>query len=361
MSETHKPKYFCWYEEDFWSDRRVVRMPSQARHFYRALLCAALFCRTRPYLPLDDDIELQMLADCTEPLQWEAHRDTVMSMFTKTEHGYSHPRLIEQWEIVQKGFAKWSEMGKVSAAARAAKKPTAVEPQLNPGSTDIGSGHWTLDSGSGNGFGNGSTSHRVNDSLSNDASQTPPVSKASDPVKTPASNAKANDDIDWGGVDRNDEAADLAEFLHSLLTKRQDKIVIRPDWKKLFTADFAAALRQTNKIMERPYTFAEVKRAIVYSQLPRNQQYYVRSAGILKSIGSLVDQANPPAARKEIAALLRAAESGKLPPPKKQKSVTEAMVAAPAASKKGKSDLFDDFELPNFDKPKGFEVEEDLE
>ena len=130
MSETYKPKYFCWYEENFWSDRRVVRMPPLARHFYRALLCSALFCRTRPFLPLDE-IELQILADA-EPHDWTIHRDTILGMFTKTERGYSHPRLDVQWALLEDQMKQWKEMGRRSAAKRSSK----VQPPFNAGSTE---------------------------------------------------------------------------------------------------------------------------------------------------------------------------------------------------------------------------------
>ena len=163
MNETHKPRYFCWYEEDFWSDRTVVAMPRQARHFYRALLCAALFCPSRPYLPTDEE-ELALLADA-DVADWQTHKAVVLRKFTKVTVDsvelWSHKRLMEQWDLVQKGFAKWSEMGKKSGEARRAKtvqpdaEPTLNDvPPLNHGSTsveptlnNIGSGHWTVDSG----------------------------------------------------------------------------------------------------------------------------------------------------------------------------------------------------------------------
>ena len=113
---THKPKYMCWYEEEFWADRYVSQMPRQARHFYRALLQAALFCPTRPYLPTDDS-ELALYADA-DPQDWQTHKAAVLHNFAKvTIEGvevWSHKRLLEQWEKIQKEYSQWSEMGKKS-------------------------------------------------------------------------------------------------------------------------------------------------------------------------------------------------------------------------------------------------------
>ena len=50
----YKPPFIRWYENDFWSDRSINRMTWMQRHYYRAILLAAFFCPTRPYLPDDD-------------------------------------------------------------------------------------------------------------------------------------------------------------------------------------------------------------------------------------------------------------------------------------------------------------------
>ncbi len=138
-----------------WADRYVSQVPRQARHFYRALLQAALFCPTRPYLPTDD-AELALYADA-DPADWQTHKAVVLHKFTKvTIEGvelWSHKRLLEQWEKIQKEYSQWSEMGKKSGESRKPKAEpppnhgsTAVQPELN----NIGSG-----CGSGSGNGNG--------------------------------------------------------------------------------------------------------------------------------------------------------------------------------------------------------------
>jgi hypothetical protein len=146
MREKYKPTYVFWYEEDFLSDRRVIRMPSLARHFYRALLQATLFCPTRPYLPADD-MELMILADA-EPSDWTIHRDIVMAMFDKVEFEnefgsgieYSHPKMMEQWETLKDKSEKFFEScrqggsstspAKVEAARRNGAK--GGRPSKNP-------------------------------------------------------------------------------------------------------------------------------------------------------------------------------------------------------------------------------------
>ena len=49
---------------DFWADEAVLPRHDMVmqRHYYRALLQAAFYCSTRPYLPTSDD-ELWILAD----------------------------------------------------------------------------------------------------------------------------------------------------------------------------------------------------------------------------------------------------------------------------------------------------------
>jgi hypothetical protein len=133
-TDTYKPKYMTWWEEDFLSDRKVMRMPSLARHFYRALLQAALFCQTRPYLPYEET-ELMILADA-EPNDWTTHRDAVMAMFGSGEFNgtpvYYQNRLLEQWQTMLDKQKNWQEMGRRSAT----KRSTTVQPRLSSGSTE---------------------------------------------------------------------------------------------------------------------------------------------------------------------------------------------------------------------------------
>lgn len=121
METKYEPNYICWYERDFWADRVVARMTSLQRHFYRALLQAAFYCSTRPYLPLDDE-QLCDLADAESLEQWRANKDAVLRKFTPVEVVgvplLSHKRLLADWEQHLSAQAQRSGAGKASAEAR---------------------------------------------------------------------------------------------------------------------------------------------------------------------------------------------------------------------------------------------------
>lgn len=130
--QTYQPDYLMWFETEFWADRYVSQMPRQARHYYRALLQAGLFCSTRPYLPTDSE-ELRILADA-DPNDWQTHESAVLHKFTKvTIDGvelWSHKRLLGEWErhlkIAQANSKKGSWRRPVNG------RSTAVEQQLTP-------------------------------------------------------------------------------------------------------------------------------------------------------------------------------------------------------------------------------------
>ena len=56
MEDNWKPDYQPWNEEEFQADVFVRGMNWMQKHFYRALLQAAFFHSTRPYLPADDEV-----------------------------------------------------------------------------------------------------------------------------------------------------------------------------------------------------------------------------------------------------------------------------------------------------------------
>ena len=100
----YKPSCFNWYENDFWADRTVARFQPIQRHFYRALLCAAFFGDTRPYLP-DNDEELAELADADSLEQWLQNGPAIRRKFEAfvAEDGTKllrNKRLDEEWEIL---------------------------------------------------------------------------------------------------------------------------------------------------------------------------------------------------------------------------------------------------------------------
>ena len=293
---THKPKYMCWYEEDFWADRFVSQMPRQARHFYRSLLQAALFCPTRPYLPTDDT-ELALYADA-DPQDWQTHKAAVLHKFTKvTIEGvelWSHKRLLEQWEKIQKEYSQWSEMGKKSGESR---KPKA-DPTSNHGSTAVQPELNNIGSGIGSGIGKRTTNASLMARNDND-SLVSSISKTTAKPKTPT-----NSEAKIGGGENSGEAEQLVQTLDTLLSQRPE-VDIPANYEKLWLSDFKAALKE--------YAFSQIQQAVIYSQLPRNQKYYVRSKSICDTLESLIEQAETPSNKKAIDLLWRQALSGKLP------------------------------------------------
>ncbi len=132
----YKPPYFKWWEDHFWSDLLVRRMAPTARHYYRALLLAAFFCDTRPFLPADDDL-LWMIADAETKEDWLKHKAQVLAKFTEfTQDGKQllrNKRLDEEWAALLENLEHSKNAGLASARARAAKsnaRSTGVQQQL---------------------------------------------------------------------------------------------------------------------------------------------------------------------------------------------------------------------------------------
>lgn len=70
------------------------------RHLYRALLQAAFYCSTRPYLPTSDD-ELWILADAGNKDNWLENKAAIMAKFqlakVKGVELWAHKRLMRDW------------------------------------------------------------------------------------------------------------------------------------------------------------------------------------------------------------------------------------------------------------------------
>ena len=128
MADRYLPKYVAYHHGLFLSSPKFQRGLSYIqRHMYRTLCLEAPFCNTRPYLPTDD-ATLMLLADVPEGV-WKENKDAVLSMFTLTDNGYEHHRIIEEYEktVVLNGAR--SRAGRASAAAKQAS--THVEQVLN--------------------------------------------------------------------------------------------------------------------------------------------------------------------------------------------------------------------------------------
>jgi uncharacterized protein YdaU (DUF1376 family) len=150
-----KPLFQPWNDEQFVADFRVRGMTAIQRWMYRALLQAAFFHETRPYLPNDDDV-LWVLAGCESIQQWMENKPAILKCFSHIEGGLlSNKRLTADWAKFEAEREAYVERGKRSGSARrrrideetnpgsTAVQPqlnlgsTAVQPQLNPGSTAV--------------------------------------------------------------------------------------------------------------------------------------------------------------------------------------------------------------------------------
>jgi hypothetical protein len=95
------PPYQFWREQEFWADEIVSRgMNWMQRHLYKALLQAAFYCSTRPYLPTSDD-ELWILADAGTRENWLENKSAIMAKFqpkkVKGVDVWAHKRLMRDW------------------------------------------------------------------------------------------------------------------------------------------------------------------------------------------------------------------------------------------------------------------------
>ena len=132
--QEYQPPYQFWHENDFWGDECVSRgMTFMQRHFYRALLQAAFYSSTRPYLPTSDD-ELWKLADAGSLDNWIQNKDAILVKFQKTTvktvEVFSHKRLMRDWIKLLQGSEKQSKR-RAGKRTQKAKPTNGKEPRAN--------------------------------------------------------------------------------------------------------------------------------------------------------------------------------------------------------------------------------------
>jgi hypothetical protein len=132
--QEYQPPYQFWHEPDFWADECVSRgMTFMQRHLYRALLQAAFYCSTRPYLPFSDN-ELWKLADAGSLDNWTQNKDAILVKFQEKEvkgvKVFSHRRLMRDWIKLLEGSEKQSKRRKGKQSPKA-KSTDSKEPSAN--------------------------------------------------------------------------------------------------------------------------------------------------------------------------------------------------------------------------------------
>jgi uncharacterized protein YdaU (DUF1376 family) len=138
--QEYQPPYQFWHEQDFWSDECVSRgMTSIQRHYYRALLQAAYYSSTRPYLPNNDD-ELWILADTETKQNWVDNKAAIMVKFQEIEvrgvKVLSHKRLLRDWIKLLEGSEKQSNRRRGKKSKRGTSKG-GKEPSANVEDSDV--------------------------------------------------------------------------------------------------------------------------------------------------------------------------------------------------------------------------------
>jgi hypothetical protein len=120
-NEHTKADYQPWNHEHFMADPRVRRLTSSARKSYVMLLHEAFFCSTRPYLP-DNDAELELLADCDSPEEWNAMKEDIRSFFIPVKidgvNVLVQKRVEEDWNRILSKRGGVSEARRKAAYAR---------------------------------------------------------------------------------------------------------------------------------------------------------------------------------------------------------------------------------------------------
>ena len=101
------------------------------------------------------------------------------------------------------------------------------------------------------------------------------------------------------------EATELVEILHTFLSQRSD-VKVPDNYKTYWLSDFKTALLD--------YSYDEVRPAVIYSQLPRNQKYYIVLLESLKNLDKLVEQSSGSEMDSALNVLWLQAVQGKLPP-----------------------------------------------
>lgn len=118
-----KPLYQPWNEEEFQADLSVRSMTPVQRWIYSALLRAAFFCSTRPYLPNNDDL-LWVLAGCESKEQWLTNKASVLRCFSSSGRKLlENKRVTTDWDNL---MAVRKRMAKLSKKAVAIRKTFAA-------------------------------------------------------------------------------------------------------------------------------------------------------------------------------------------------------------------------------------------
>jgi hypothetical protein len=134
-----RPPYQPWYEGDFWS-LRVRTMHPIARLMFRSLLQHAWDLNPPGYIP-NNLPKIKTMADCWHPKIWEAHGETVLSMFEVSGDGafITNARQLQELAKAYAKRASYSANGKLGAQVkkkRKSKKTNGVDlatlkPSLN--------------------------------------------------------------------------------------------------------------------------------------------------------------------------------------------------------------------------------------
>jgi len=137
--QEYMPPYQFWCEREFWGDVHVSRaMTWMQRHLYRALLQAAFYCSTRPYLPTSDD-ELWILADAGTKENWLENKEAIMLKFQQVKikgvEFWSHKRLMRDWIKLVEYSHKQSKRRKKDDAEI---QKVSAEPEVIPFEEDDG-------------------------------------------------------------------------------------------------------------------------------------------------------------------------------------------------------------------------------
>ena len=124
MPDKILPKFVAYYQQDFAASARMNRnLDWLQRHVYRTLCLEAPFCETRPCLPADDT-QLALLADVPDEV-WTENREPVLKMFIKTDEGYSHPRILKEYEKACDKYEQRREAGRLGGLSRAKNQADA--------------------------------------------------------------------------------------------------------------------------------------------------------------------------------------------------------------------------------------------
>jgi hypothetical protein len=117
-----------------------------------------------------------------------------------------------------------------------------------------------------------------------------------------------DDDLSFGSQIKPDkvkpeEVRYLVKLLRVLLEDNEHCTEVPTNYDKLWADDFKSMLSK--------YSIFVIESVVFYSQLPKNQEYYVRSKGVLDSLESLVAQVEEPKNKKVVDAMRTQFGSGR--------------------------------------------------